>query len=84
MDTFFTQQFCDRCGADLKNGRIMSMYNEDCICMACKEKQKQRDDYADAVKKDIAEYKARHHLAQQKHFFHKKQKRQVILPFCMH
>ena len=48
MDKFFTQKYCDRCGADLSGGRIMSMYNEDCICMNCKHKEMQRTDYKEA------------------------------------
>ena len=35
MDKFFSQKCCDRCGKSLKYGRIMSMLNEDCICMEC-------------------------------------------------
>ena len=52
-DRFFTQSRCDRCGGDLKGGRIMSMYNEDCICMDCKEKETKRADYKDASDADI-------------------------------
>ena len=48
MDDFFRKKHCARCGADLTNGRIMSMYNEDCICLACKEKERQRPDYVEA------------------------------------
>ena len=44
MDTFFTKKYCDRCGAYL-SVRIMSMYNEDVICMDCKEKETKREDY---------------------------------------
>ena len=58
MDKFFTQEFCDRCGGSLKDGRIMSMYNNDCICMKCKEKERQRADYSDAVKADHDAIKA--------------------------
>ena len=48
-DTFFSKTKCDRCGASLKGGRIMSMYNEDCICMKCKALEMQRPDYIKAV-----------------------------------
>jgi hypothetical protein len=48
MDKFFTQKYCDRCFGDLSGGRIMSMYNEDCICMKCKDAERKRDDYAQA------------------------------------
>jgi hypothetical protein len=36
-DTFFIQSNCDRCSNDLKGGRIMSWFNNDTICMECKE-----------------------------------------------
>ena len=49
MDRFFTQKHCDRCGGALEEGRIMSMYNTDCLCLACKEKEKRRSDYPEAV-----------------------------------
>ncbi len=45
MDKFFTQTTCDRCGGSLKEGRIMSMYNTDCLCMDCKAKESKREDY---------------------------------------
>lgn len=54
-DRFFTQTTCDRCGGSLADGRIMSMYNEDCICMGCKRKETQRDDYNKAIEADHAE-----------------------------
>lgn len=57
MDTFFTQTHCDRCGGSLKGGRIMSMYNTDCICPECKDKEKKRNDYQEAVKADHEEIK---------------------------
>ena len=50
-DTFFSKTRCDRCGAPL-TVRIMSMFNEDVICMECKEKERQRSDYRDAVEAD--------------------------------
>lgn len=52
MDMFFTKRFCDRCGSLLTNGRIMSMYNTDCICLSCKEKERQRADYRKAADAD--------------------------------
>lgn len=36
MDKFFIQESCDRCGGSLTGGRIMSMFNTDCICLDCK------------------------------------------------
>lgn len=48
MDRFFNQEFCDRCGKSLKDGRIMSIYNTDCICMECKRKERENADYKTA------------------------------------
>lgn len=45
MDIFYTQAKCDRCNGSLEGGRIMSMYNTDCICMACKRAERKRPDY---------------------------------------
>ena len=33
--------------------RIMSMYNEQVICPQCKEKERQRPDYREAVEADL-------------------------------
>lgn len=33
----------------------MSMYNHDCICLDCKNKEYERPDYREAVDADIAE-----------------------------
>lgn len=52
MDKFFTQITCDRCKGSLASGRTMSMYNTDCICMACKEAETKRKDYSEAVEAD--------------------------------
>ena len=57
MDKFFTQKHCDRCGGSLDGGRTMSMFNEDCICMECSKKEKQRSDYSKAVEADHEEIK---------------------------
>ncbi len=56
-DKFFTQDYCDCCGGSLKDGRIMSMYNTDCICTKCKEEEKKRSDYEEAVKAEHEEIK---------------------------
>ncbi len=56
-DKFFTQDYCDRCGGSLKDGRIMSMYNTDCICTKCKEEERKRSDYEEAVKAEHEEIK---------------------------
>ena len=57
-DTFFSQTTCDRCGGSLEGGRIMSMFNTDCICIACKEKERQNKQYKAANNADIAAIKA--------------------------
>ena len=57
MDRFFTQKTCDRCGGSLAGGRIMSMYSTECLCLACKEKEKSREDYQAAVKAELDEVK---------------------------
>lgn len=53
MDNFFTKSVCDRCCKSLINGRTMSMYNEDCICMDCKAKEIKRSDYKEARDADV-------------------------------
>lgn len=55
MDDFFKKTRCDRCHGPLDGGRIMSMYNEQTICMDCCEKEQQRADYRKAVEADHAE-----------------------------
>lgn len=57
MDKFFTQKTCDRCGGSLEKGRIMSMFNTECICMDYYKKEKQDKDYEKAVKADHEEIK---------------------------
>ncbi|HWQ89508.1 MAG TPA: gamma-glutamylcyclotransferase [Desulfitobacteriaceae bacterium] len=57
MDPFFSQPYCDMCGKNLKDGHIMSMFNEDCICMECLEKEKLDKDYGKAVQADLEEIK---------------------------
>lgn len=61
-DEFFDKSVCDRCGKDLSGGRIMSMYNEDCICMECKDKETKRPDYKETAKKDMEEYLKKHNI----------------------
>ena len=58
MDDFFRKTHCDRCHKPLNGARIMSMYNEDCICMECKDKETQLSDYKTAQNADIAQIKA--------------------------
>lgn len=51
-DPFFQRTHCSRCGNTLSNGRIMSMYNMDVICLACKKAETNREDYTLAVEAD--------------------------------
>ncbi len=53
MDKFFTQKTCDRCGGSLAGGRIMSILNTDCLCLECKEKEKEDPRYKEAAKAEI-------------------------------
>lgn len=53
MDNFFSQKHCDRCGKELTGGRIMSMFNEDCLCMECKRKETEMPEYMDAQRGDM-------------------------------
>ncbi len=52
MDKFFIQKYCDRCGGDLSNGRIMSMFNTECICMKCKQAEMEQEDYNKACEEE--------------------------------
>lgn len=36
---------CDRCGESTNNITTMSIFNEDVICIVCKEKEKKDPDY---------------------------------------
>ena len=40
---------CDRCGKSTNNSTTMSVFNEDVICMSCKEAEKLDPDYRLAV-----------------------------------
>ena len=57
MDKFFTQKNCDRCGQSLKEGRTMSAFNEDCICILCSYKEKNDPEYEKARKAEHDEIK---------------------------
>ena len=57
MDKFFIQENCDRCAKSLNNGRIMSMYNTQCICLECKKKEMHRADYKEAADAELEEVK---------------------------
>ena len=54
-DRFFEVSKCDRCHGPLDGGRILSMYNDhDVLCMECKEAERRRSDYRNAVEADNA------------------------------
>ena len=55
MEKFFTQSTCDRCGGALNGGRIMSMFNTDCICLKCKDKEQLDPEYNKALEADREE-----------------------------
>jgi hypothetical protein len=57
MNKFFSQKYCNRCKKDLKSGRIMSAFSEECICMDCSEKEKQDPEYEKARKAEHEEIK---------------------------
>lgn len=57
MDKFFSQKHCDRCGASLSKGRFMSMLNTECICLKCKNEEKQDPLYEKAVQAELEEVK---------------------------
>ena len=56
-DPFFSKTNCDRCKGSLDGGRMMSMFNTDCLCLECIRKERKRDDYPDAIKADHEEIK---------------------------
>lgn len=57
MDKFFNQKYCDRCSGSLENGRTMSTFNEQCICMSCKDKETKDPEYKKAIEADHEEIK---------------------------
>lgn len=57
MDNFFAKKACDRCGTGLDQGRIMSIFNTDCICIRCSKKENHDKDYDKALEADQDEIK---------------------------
>jgi hypothetical protein len=49
---------CDRCGEPTNNITTMSMFNEDVICMNCKEKEKKDPEYEAAVEAEREQIKS--------------------------
>ena len=60
MNDFFNKEFCDRCGGSLEEGRIMSMLNNQCICMNCKAKEEKLPEYKEALEKQRLKDKENH------------------------
>lgn len=54
-DRFFTITKCDRCSGSLEGGRIMSMFNTDCLCMDCHNKERKLPEFKKAVEAEMAE-----------------------------
>lgn len=52
---FFEKTICDRCGGSLKDGRMMSMFNTDCLCMNCIDNERKLPEYKVACEADHAE-----------------------------
>lgn len=48
---------CERCHQPTNNTTTMSMFNEDVICMSCKEKERQNPNYSKAYDADIEQIK---------------------------
>lgn len=57
-DHFFSAKFCDRCHKPLTDGRTMSMFNTDVLCMKCAEEETKRKDYAHARDVEAAHVRA--------------------------
>jgi hypothetical protein len=47
------KSICDRCGEPTNGVTIMSIFNEDIICMPCKEAEKKDPEYNAASKAEI-------------------------------
>jgi hypothetical protein len=49
---------CERCGGDTERMTTMSMFNQDVICMGCKDAEKNHPKYKDAHEADNAAIKS--------------------------
>lgn len=47
------KSICDRCGEPTNGVTTMSMFNEDVICMSCKDKEKKDPEYKAAAKAEM-------------------------------
>ena len=52
MTDFLAKTRCDRCGTKLA-ARIMSRFNEDCLCMGCEQEERKHPDYAKAAEAEL-------------------------------
>ena len=57
IDNFFSQKNCDKCGGSLNGGRIMSRFDESCLCIPCSDKEKHDPDYKKAVEAEYEQIK---------------------------
>ena len=58
MNNWVNARSCRQCDAE-NVPLIMSMFNENMICMGCKDAEKKRPDYKDAEAKDLNAYAER-------------------------
>lgn len=52
---------CDRCGKSTDGKTTMSVFNEDVICMNCKEEEKKDPEYKAAVEAELEEIRRGNH-----------------------
>ena len=57
MDDFFKRCTCERCHKPLTLGRTMSMFNTQCICLECADKEREDEDYQKAIRAEFEEIK---------------------------
>ena len=57
MTDFLAKTRCDRCGTKL-TARIMSRFNEDCLCMGCEQEERKHPDYAKAAEAELTAIRA--------------------------
>ena len=57
MTDFLAKTRCDRCGTRL-TARIMSRFNEDCLCMGCEQEERKHPDYAKAAEAELTAIRA--------------------------
>lgn len=54
--SFFGRKTCERCRASLEDGRTLSMFNSETICLWCKEVEELHPDYEKARIEDKKAY----------------------------